>query len=195
MDHAGHGTHVADILAGRSPDGTHVGVAPGATLLAVKVCSASVTSTACNGVAILKGLDFALDPNHDDVMDDAVDVINMSLGAPYGQKEDSTSVAASNAARAGIVVVAAAGNSSDKPYDLGSPGISPDVITVAQTQVPTAVAIRSSLPRRLRSRAPTSERLCWPGAKVTSEVKRPWCGSATHVPQTPTTGASRERSC
>src|SRR6185369_6170575 len=91
--------------------------------------------------AILQGIDYALDPNRDDSMDDAVDIINLSVGAPYGQKEDSAAVAASNAARAGVIVVTAAGNSGDKPYDLGSPGISPDVITVAQTQVPSAVSI------------------------------------------------------
>ncbi len=178
IDHAGHGTHVADIIAGRSLDGTHVGVAPGATLLAVKVCSASVTSTACNGVAILKGLDFALDPNGDDVMDDAVDIINMSIGAPYGQKEDSTSVAASNAARAGIVVVAAAGNSSDKPYDLGSPGISPDVITVAQTQVPNALAIPLVITKPASIKGTYLNTAVLPWAKVTSLVEQPvvWVG-------------------
>ena len=139
IDADGHGTHVADIIAGRSNDGTHVGVAPGASLLAVKVCSA--LSTACSGFAILEGIDYALDPNRDDSMDDAVDILNLSVGAPYGQKEDSTAIAASNAAKAGVIVVTAAGNSGDKPYDLGSPGISPDVITVAQTQVPSAVSI------------------------------------------------------
>lgn len=139
IDADGHGTHVADIIAGRSNDGTHVGVAPGASLLAVKVCSA--VSTACSGFAILEGIDYALDPNGDRSMDDAVDIINLSVGAPYGQKEDSTAVAASNAVKAGVIVVTVAGNSGDKPYDLGSPGISPDVITVAQTQVPSATAI------------------------------------------------------
>jgi len=137
IDADGHGTHVADIIAGKSNDGTHVGVAPGASLLAVKVCSAH--NSACSGFAILQGIDYALDPNRDDSMDDAVDIINLSVGAPYGQKEDSAAVAASNAARAGVIVVTAAGNSGNKPYDLGSPGISPDVITVAQTQVPSAV--------------------------------------------------------
>ena len=47
----GHGTHVADIIAGKTADGSHKGVAPGASLLAVKVCSA--VSTSCNGVALL----------------------------------------------------------------------------------------------------------------------------------------------
>jgi hypothetical protein len=77
IDADGHGTHVADIIAGRSNDGKHVGVAPGASLLAVKVCSA--VSTSCSGVALLRGIDFALDPNGDGSMDDAADVINMSL--------------------------------------------------------------------------------------------------------------------
>ena len=139
IDAFGHGTHVADIIAGRSNGGKHVGVAPGASLIAVKVCSAVTTS--CSGIALLEGIDYALDPNDDGSVDDAADIINMSLGAPYGQREDSTAVAAANAARVGVLVVTAAGNSGDKPYDLGSPGIAPEVITVAQTQVPSAAAI------------------------------------------------------
>jgi hypothetical protein len=39
IDFQGHGTHVADIAAGSSIDGTHKGVAPGASLIAIKVCS------------------------------------------------------------------------------------------------------------------------------------------------------------
>jgi len=139
IDRDGHGTHVADIIAGRSKDGKHVGIAPGASLIAYKVCSA--ISTSCNGAAILQAIDRALDPDDDGCMDDAVDVINLSLGAPYGQREDSSSAAAANAARAGVVVVAAAGNSGDKPYVLGSPSSAPEVISVAQTHVPTSALI------------------------------------------------------
>ena len=40
IDFEGHGTHVSDIITGRSADGKHVGIAPGAKLYAVKVCSA-----------------------------------------------------------------------------------------------------------------------------------------------------------
>ena len=139
IDFNGHGTHVADIIAGKSLDGQHVGVAPAASLLAVRVCSAVATS--CNGVALLKAMDFALDPNGDGCMDDAVDVINMSLGSAYGQKEDDLSAASTNAVRAGVVVVAAAGNAADRPYILDSPSSTPEVISVAQTQVPSATAI------------------------------------------------------
>lgn len=138
IDFEGHGTHVADIIAGRSVDGTHKGVAPGATVYAVKVCSA--VSSSCNGIALLKGMDFSLDPNGDGDISDAVDIVNMSLGSSYGQKEDDLSEASANAVRFGVVVVASAGNSADRPYIVGSPSSTPEVISVAQTQVPSAVA-------------------------------------------------------
>jgi minor extracellular serine protease Vpr len=139
IDFEGHGTHVADIIAGRSVDNAHKGVAPGASLLAVKVCSS--VSTACSGIALLQGMDFALDPNGDFDLSDAVDVINMSLGSPYGQQEDDLSQASAIAVSFGVVVVAAAGNEADRPYIVSSPSIGDGVISVAQTQVPTAVAI------------------------------------------------------
>ncbi len=138
IDLEGHGTHVADIIAGKSNDGTHKGVAPGASLYAVKVCSA--VSSSCSGIALLQGMDFALDPNGDGDLSDAADVINMSLGSSYGQIEDDLTLATSNAVDLGVVVVASAGNSADRPFISGSPSIAPGAIGVAQTQVPSALA-------------------------------------------------------
>lgn len=138
IDHNGHGTHVADIIAGHSLDDTHKGVAPGASLYAVKVCSA--VSTSCSGVALLEGMEFALDPNHDGDISDAVDVVNMSLGSNYGQREDDLSEASAIASRFGIVVVAAAGNAANLPFVASSPANTPEAISVAQTQVPSAKA-------------------------------------------------------
>jgi len=132
IDYEGHGTHVSDIIAGSD------GVAPGARLLAVKVCSAVATS--CSGLALLQGMDFALDPNGDGDISDAVDVINMSLGSSFGQIEDDLSLAAQNAVNAGVTVVTSAGNSADRPYIVGSPSSTPGVISVAQSQVPSAVS-------------------------------------------------------
>ncbi len=134
-----HGTHVADIVAGKSADGTHKGMAPGAKLIAVKVCSAVATS--CNGVALLKGVDFALDPNGNGDLSDAADVMNLSLGSDYGQIEDDLTQALTNAVNLGVMVVASAGNGSDRPYKVGSPSIAPGVLSVAQTEVPSATAI------------------------------------------------------
>jgi subtilisin family serine protease len=139
IDFEGHGTHVADIIAGRSRDGTHKGMAPGALLYAVKVCSAVATS--CSGVALIQAMDFALDPNGDGDISDAVDVINMSLGSNYGQEQDDLTVASSNAVKLGVVVVTSAGNGGNLPYIAGSPSTGVGVISVAQTQVPSAVSI------------------------------------------------------
>lgn len=58
---AGHGTHVGDIIAGS------LGVAPGADLVAVKVCSS--VSTSCSGLALIQGMEFAVEAG--------VDIINI----------------------------------------------------------------------------------------------------------------------
>ena len=86
-------------------------------------------------------MDYALDPNGDGDTSDAVDVINMSLGSDYGQIEDDLTLATANAVKLGVVVVASAGNGGNKPYIAGSPATAVGLISVAQTQVPSAVAI------------------------------------------------------
>lgn len=127
----GHGTHVADIIGGKS------GVAPGVALYAVKVCSS--ISSACSGVALLQGIDYAVDPNGDLDFSDAVDIINLSLGAAYGSAyDDDLAQAVENASKVGVLTVAAAGNSSDKPYVVSTPGAAPSALSVAQTNVPSA---------------------------------------------------------
>ncbi len=128
----GHGTHVADIIGGER------GVAPNVDLHAVKVCSS--VSTSCSGVALILGMDYALDPDADGDFEDAVDIINMSLGSPYGQAfDDDLSQAVDNASLLGVLTVASAGNSADKPYITGSPAAAPSALSVAQTQVPSAI--------------------------------------------------------
>ena len=134
IDFEGHGTHVSDIAAGRSADGTHKGIAPGADLYVVKVCSS--VSTACSSVAMLEGIDWALDPNGDGDISDAMDVINLSLGSPHGQEEDDSSAAIDNAVRAGVVGVISAGNNADRPFIVGSPSTAARAISVAQTALP-----------------------------------------------------------
>ncbi len=127
----GHGTHVADIIGGK------LGVAPGAQLYAVKVCSSITTS--CSGVALIEGMDFALDPNGDGSVADHVDVINMSLGSDYGQSgDDDLSQAVETATAVGTLVVAASGNGGDKPYKSGTPAAAPGALSVAETAVPSS---------------------------------------------------------
>lgn len=126
----GHGTHVADIIGGEQ------GVAPEVDLFAVKVCSA--VSSACSGVAILQGLDWSADPNGDGMTDDRMHIINMSLGASYGQNyDDDAAIAVDNLQPLGILVVASAGNSADRPYITGTPAGARTALSVAQTAVPS----------------------------------------------------------
>jgi hypothetical protein len=139
IDCEGHGTSVADIAGGRSLDGAHRGIAPGSKLHAIKVCSA--VSTSCSGLAILQGLEYAIDPNFDFDVSDALDVINLSLGGAYGQREEASTYVVQLLSQFGIVVAAAAGNDSDRPYVVSGPGSAPGAITVAETQVPSAFVL------------------------------------------------------
>ncbi|BDX05919.1 S8 family serine peptidase [Planctobacterium marinum] len=103
MDVDGHGTHVAGIVAA---SGSVTGVAPGASIMALRVLDDEGFGSTSD---IIAALEYAVDPDGDLLTDDAPDIINMSLGAP-GDFESATSVAVNNTVDAGIVVVAAAGN-------------------------------------------------------------------------------------
>lgn len=130
VDGAGHGSHVGSIIAGVG------GVAPNADLYAVKVCSS--VSSSCSGVALIQGMEFAVDPNGDDDPADHVDIINMSLGANFGQPfDDDLSAAVDAATELGVLTVASAGNGADRPYITGSPAAALTALSVAQTAVPS----------------------------------------------------------
>ena len=123
IDFEGHGTHVADIIGGVN------GVAPGADLIGIKVCSA--VSSSCNGVAILLGIEYAVNAG--------ADIINMSLGSDYGSEYDDDTAAAVEAASAlGVLTVAAAGNGGNNAYVTGTPAAAETALSVAQTAVPSA---------------------------------------------------------
>ena len=145
MDCGGHGSHVAGSIGGSgvNADGTPYagpwdgnvpfgslrigpGVAPKAKLYALRVlgCSGSTRLTT-------QAIDWAVDPNGDGDFSAHLDVINMSLGSPYGSANDSTAVASENAARAGVVVVCSAGNEGDTHFVTGSPGAASSAISVA----------------------------------------------------------------
>lgn len=126
-----HGTHVADIIGGTN------GAAPAVDLYALKVCSS--VASACSGVALIQAMEFAVDPNGDGDTEDHVDIVNMSLGADYGQPfDDDLSLAVDNATALGVLTVASAGNGGDHPYIVGTPAAAPTALAVAQTQVASA---------------------------------------------------------
>jgi subtilisin family serine protease len=139
IDSNGHGTHTADIAAGKSLDGLHLGTAPEAQLYAVKVCSS--TTAACSAAATLQGIDFALDPTNSGTLNNAVDIINMSIIESFGQREDDASEAFTNVVNFGVVSVVAAGNDGDIPYILARPASTPEVLAVGATNSVVAFGI------------------------------------------------------
>lgn len=128
LDFNGHGTHVAGTAAGIG-DGvkSYNGTAPDALLYAVKVFGRNSTSDA----VVIAGLEFCVDPNGDLDPSDRVDVINLSLGSPYGKPSINYTEAIKNTVSAGISVVAAAGNSGNNPFIVGAPSTTPEAFSVA----------------------------------------------------------------
>ena len=118
-------------MGGRSLDSLHKGTAPDTQIYAVKVCSS--VSTSCSGVAILEGIDFALDPTNSGTLNNAVDVISMSVGGPFGMREEDESEAFTDVVNFGVVSVISAGNDGDIPYIVGGPSATPEVLSVAAT--------------------------------------------------------------
>jgi len=126
QDLQGHGTHVSTTIAGRANGIGIVGVAPEATIVALKACT---ISGFCFADSVAAALRYAGDQH--------LDVVNLSLFAdPYlyfcaneaGQRAIIKDLqdAARYAQQRGVVIVAAAGNEAQ---DLGHPTedtISPD---------------------------------------------------------------------
>eukprot|EP00978_Attheya_sp_CCMP212_P032397 scaffold126239_cov55-Attheya_sp.AAC.1 len=127
----GHGTHVADIIGGVN------GVAPGVELYAIRVCGG--TRGLCSPPALLQALEFVADPNGDGDFEDAMDVLNLSLGSPYGTPFDDTASAILDtlSQTMGVVCVAAVGNVGNRPYATGTPAGAISAIAVAQTSMPS----------------------------------------------------------
>lgn len=113
LDLNGHGTHVAGIVAA---NGELVGVAPEATLLAYRSLDEFGSGF---DIDIIAAIEHALDPDNNPSTDDAVDIMNLSLGG-IGSVDSPLSQAVENAANAGALMVVSAGNSGDY-YTVRSP--------------------------------------------------------------------------
>ena len=150
MDDNGHGTHVAGTIAAVDNDFGVIGVAPGASLYGVKVLGSDGKGSGSN---IIAGINWAID--------NEMDIISMSLGSSTGS---SSLLNACNAAvNAGIVLVAAAGNSgtiSGTGDTVEYPARYSSVIAVS--------SIDSSLKRQTRASSGPTVELCAPGVSVYS---------------------------
>ncbi len=140
-DDHGHGTMVAGIIAALDNDIGMVGVAPEASLYAVKVLDQNGNSVSGS---VLSGIEWAVDNN--------MQVINMSFGS-FLSLPQATQAALEKAYQEGIVLVAGAGNSGDQGV-IFSPARYEPVIAVGATDQQDARASFSCTGSTLELMAP-----------------------------------------
>jgi Subtilase family len=134
-----HGTEMAGLLVGSGGPGALAGVAPGATVLPIRVAGWQRDATAQWSVygrtdQILAGLERAVDPNGDGDEHDAARVALIGVAEPFAAFTDGPlALAASGAMRLDTLVVTPSGNDGPAGPGYGSvsgPGGAPDALTV-----------------------------------------------------------------
>ncbi|MBI4265294.1 MAG: S8 family serine peptidase [Acidobacteria bacterium] len=134
FDDYGHGTHVAGLIGGTgaASGGLYTGVAPGVSLIGLKVLTGSGSGYTSD---VIEAIEFAT-INKGAL---GIDIINLSLGHPPFESAttDPLVLAVQNASAAGIVVIASAGNYGINPSTgtigyggILVPGNAPSAITV-----------------------------------------------------------------
>ncbi|WTG48226.1 S8 family serine peptidase [Actinacidiphila glaucinigra] len=135
-DRAGHGTHVASIIAGTgaASGGKEKGVAPGARLRIGKVLDRTGSGQISFALA---GMEWA-------AVDQHAKIINMSLGAGVSDGTDPMSLAVDRlSAQTGALFVVAAGNAG-APDSISTPGTAASALTVGAVDSDDALAPFSS---------------------------------------------------
>ena len=141
-DDQGHGSHCGGTTAGTgAPTYDHVGMAPQAHLIGVKVLDAGGSGSFAT---VMAGMQWTIDTMHQYNTKAA----SMSLGGPgpiewTSSEEDSVNRQGNEMVRAGIALFIAAGNSAG-PGTIGTPGSAEDVITVGALDKDTTIAEYSS---------------------------------------------------
>lgn len=137
-DHAGHGTHVASIIAGTgaASGGKEKGVAPGARLRIGKVLDNHGSGQISYALA---GMEWA-------AVDQHAKVINMSLGtSQVSDGTDPMSRAVDRlSAQTGALFVVAAGNFGEDPSTIVAPGAATSALTVGAVDSTDSLATFSS---------------------------------------------------
>ncbi|HEX7005281.1 MAG TPA: S8 family serine peptidase [Trueperaceae bacterium] len=120
----GHGSHVTSTIIGYSFGGTPInGVAPGATVIPVKVLNQNGSGWSS---VVAAGITYVADLKANELSDHPV-VINMSLGGPG--PDPISAAAVDYAVDKGVIIVASAGNEGE--LGMGYPGAYAPVISVA----------------------------------------------------------------
>ena len=117
MDYNSHGTHCAGTVAGHGAAGTGTGIAPGASIMALKVLSDSGSSSEA---AVWAGIQFAVDYG--------AHIMSLSLGwmHSWGPDRSTWRSTMNNALSAGLIASVASGNEgssgSQPPSQVRTPG-------------------------------------------------------------------------
>lgn len=151
-----HGTAMAGIVAGLGGAGRPSGVAPGATVLPVRVAgwqrdAAGIWSVHARTDQMIAGLELAVDPDRDGDAHDAARVTVVPLVEPFAAFPDGPLARAVEGATAlDSLVVAPAGNDGPGGPVFGSiagPGGAPAALTVGAAELRPAVARMPALVR------------------------------------------------
>lgn len=152
-DPGGHGTHVAGLIAGNGSrsDGAYAGVAPGASIVSVRVIDANGSATLST---VLHGLQWIL-VNRGTY---GIRVANLSFGARArsSYQADLLATATEMLSFAGIVPVVAAGNSGSDSSTITTPGTDPFVLTVGAVDDHGTVGLLDDTVATWSSRGPTA---------------------------------------
>jgi serine protease AprX len=152
IDRFGHGTHMAGIIAGDggSSRGAWRGVAPDADLISVKVAG---PDGATDVSVVLAALQWVV-TNRDRL---GIRVLNLAFGtdATSSYLVDPLDYAVERAWRAGILVVAAAGNRGPDGGTISKPGDDPFVLTVGAADVRGTADRRDDVVAPFSSLGPT----------------------------------------
>ena len=144
-DDYGHGTHIAGTIGGSgalSSNAAYHGLAPKVKFVVLKVLDRTGAGYTSD---VIRAVDFAV-ANRVSL---GIDIINLSLGHPIYEPAASDPLvqAVERATRAGVIVVAAAGNYGKNPTTglpgyagISSPGNSPSAITAGAVNVQNTVA-------------------------------------------------------
>ena len=128
-DDNGHGTFVSGICCGNGIlNSSYCGLAKKAKIICIKALNINGTS---NSNLILDAMEWIYQ-NHKAYN---ISVVCMSFGADCLDKTDPLSKGAEILWKAGITIVAAAGNSGPNPNTIKSPGNNPNIITVGALDI------------------------------------------------------------
>ena len=145
MDDNGHGTHVAGTVAA---NGAIKGVAPGATLFAVKVLNSAGSGSTSD---IIAAIDWSIAHG--------ANIISMSLGGsvqPNDEFADVMNVISDAAVDKGVVMVIAAGNEGSGTGTTGIPASSKKVITVGASSSAGTITILDDTIASFSNRGPSA---------------------------------------